>query len=291
MKKIVILGCENSHANAFLDNIRKQPTLSHIEVIGVYSDEREAAEKLHEQFGVPVMERYDEAVGKVDGVVITARHGGSHYKFAKPYIASGVPMFVDKPITVSEDEAVEFMSVLKEKGIKLTGGSCLRYDFTVQQAKQAHEQQLGGRTVGGAFRAPLSIDNPHGGFFFYSQHLVEMVLEAFGRFPKAVQVSPSKNAYTVLFHYEDFTVTGLYTVGSGDYYAVRFGVESSQGGSVEAKLLHTLYYTEFKHLVDLIDGGEMDLSYEEIFAPVFVLNAINRGITSGKLEPVNYPKA
>jgi len=103
MKKIVILGCENSHADMFLRFWKENPKYSDVEVIGVYSDECEAAEKLAAQFSVPVMETYDAAVGKVDGVIVTARHGDNHYKYAKPYIASGVPMFIDKPVTGSEE--------------------------------------------------------------------------------------------------------------------------------------------------------------------------------------------
>ena len=80
MKKIVILGCENSHADMFLGFWKQNPKYSDVDVIGVYSDERETAEKLSVQFGVPVMESYDEAVGKVDGVIVTARHGDNHYR-------------------------------------------------------------------------------------------------------------------------------------------------------------------------------------------------------------------
>ena len=115
MKRIAILGCENSHANAFLKFIREREEFSDVEVVGVYSDQKEAAEKLKEQFGVPVLEDYDDAVGQLDGLIITARHGDNHYKYAKPYIDSGIPMFIDKPITVSEAEAVEFMRRLREK--------------------------------------------------------------------------------------------------------------------------------------------------------------------------------
>ncbi len=287
MKKIVILGCENSHANAFLKCLKERADLAHIECVGVYSDDIEAAQKLHDEFGVPVMASYDEAAGKVDGVVITARHGDSHYKFAKPYLASGVPMFIDKPICNKEEEAVEFINELKKRGIKATGGSSLRHAFEITQLKQAHEHQVGGQTVGGIFRAPLSMDNPHGGFFFYSQHLVEMIVEVFGRYPKSVQVSHSGDVYTVLFHYESFTVTGVYTVGSGAYYAARFTANHSQGGAVAA-LGNEWYYSEFKVFADLLDGGEMDMRYEDLFAPVYILNAINRGIESGKIEPICY---
>ena len=52
MYKIVILGCENSHANGFLNFFKDKDD---VECIGVYSDDLEAAQKLNEQFNVPVM--------------------------------------------------------------------------------------------------------------------------------------------------------------------------------------------------------------------------------------------
>ena len=109
MKKVVILGCENSHANTFLKFIRDMDKYKDVEVLGVYSHEREASERLNAEFGVKIMENYDEYVGQVDGVIITARHGDNHLKYAKPYIRKGVTMFIDKPITISEEEAIEFI--------------------------------------------------------------------------------------------------------------------------------------------------------------------------------------
>ena len=105
MYRIVMLGVENSHANNFLSLIA-DGRYPEIEVVGVYSDEEPAVRALNEKFGVKIMQSYDEAVGQVDGVVITARHGDNHYKYAKPYLPSGVPMFIDKPITCCGAEAV-----------------------------------------------------------------------------------------------------------------------------------------------------------------------------------------
>jgi predicted dehydrogenase len=231
----------------------------------------------------------DELVGQVDGVVVTARHGNKHYEFAKPYIASGVPMFIDKPITIHEDEAVAFMQELKENNIPVTGGSMLRFNWAVRQVGIATQEEVAGKTIGGVVRAPLYPTNPNGGFYFYAQHLVEMVMTGFGRFPQAVQccVDGSLNR-VVLFHYENFTVTGYYTNGGNEYYAARFSRLGTQGGYVatntgEAQL------AEFREFAQLMyEGGKMVLSYEELIAPVFVMNAIERAAVSGNLEPVCY---
>ena len=133
MYKIAILGCENSHANGFLSLINVQKKYPDLEVIGVYSDDMEASKKLCEKFGVPVLSSYDEVLGRVDGIIITARHGDNHLKYAKPYIESGIPMFIDKPITISEQDAIDFMKDLKANNIKVCGGSvCVFYDGVIE---------------------------------------------------------------------------------------------------------------------------------------------------------------
>ncbi len=124
MKKIVILGCENSHADMFLGFMKGNEKYADLQVAGVYSDDKTAAEKLAEKYGVKVMSAYDEAVGKVDGVIVTARHGNNHYKYAAPYIKTGVPMFIDKPVSIAETDALKLARECKAAGVKLTGGSC-----------------------------------------------------------------------------------------------------------------------------------------------------------------------
>lgn len=289
MKRIVILGCENTHANGFLDIITKNADFVDIQVTGVYSEDTEAAKKLNEKYGVPVMASFDEAVGQVDGVVITARHGNKHYAYAKPYIASGVPMFIDKPITIEEDEAVAFMQELKENNVPVTGGSMLRFNFAVRQVGEATREQVAGKTIGGIVRAPLYPTNPNGGFYFYAQHLVEMVMTAFGRFPMGVECRTDDGLNrVVLFHYEDFVVTGYYTNGGNEYYAARFSRQGTQGGYV-ATNSGDAQLAEFREFAQLLyEGGKMVLSYEELIAPVFVMNAIERANLSGGLEPVCY---
>ena len=108
MYNVAILGCENSHDNSFLNLVMTRKVIENIEF-----------------------------VGKVDGIMITASHGDNHYKYAKPYIESGIPMFIDKPITCSEDEAEAFMQELKEHQVPACGGSICVFAQYVQKLKKA----------------------------------------------------------------------------------------------------------------------------------------------------------
>ena len=281
MKRIVILGCENSHADGFLRFIKECPDVyGDIQVVGVFSEEREAAEKLHDKFGVSVMNSYDEAVGMVDGVVVTARHGAKHYEYAKPYIKSGVPMFIDKPITIDEDEAIRFMRECRDAGNRLTGGSSCLHAEWVQQLRREHNEGIGGKTLGGYLRAPLHFGSVYGGFYFYAEHLVGVTSEIFGRYPKSVKAFRNGATLTVIFRYDDFDVTGVYVEGSYCYYAARSS-ESGVKGS-EYPVDDSCFKTEFSNILSLLNGGEQKISYDDMIAPVFVMNAISRSLESGE---------
>ena len=284
-KKIVILGCENSHANAFLGFIRDKEEFNDVEVIGVYSHEREAAEKLNEQFGVPVMDNYDDAVGKVDGVVITARHGDRHLMYAKPYIESGVPMFIDKPVTVKEEDAVELVELLKKNNIQVTGGSCLKYDPFVLALKRDRECNAMGKVLSGFVRAPYNKENEHGGFFFYSQHLVEMVCEIFGRFPKSVIAKEKNDHISVLFRYDDYDCTAVFTEGVHIYGAALIAERATK--SLDVSFCSDWFYREFKAYYEVLSGAKMKETYAGFVSPVFILNAIDRSLKNGCEEIVN----
>ena len=208
MYKIAILECENSHANSFIDYILNSGKIDDVEIAGVYSDEEEACKKLNEQFGVYVAKNYDEFVGKIDGLIVTARHGNNHYKYAKPYIESGIPMFIDKPITICEKEAVEFMKELKANNVPVTGGSCCVYDSYVQHVKAVANGGRYGNVLGGYVRAPLNANSNYGGFYFYAQHLVQVMCEVFGNYPDSVQMFDKGVVKTLVVRYKDYDITG-----------------------------------------------------------------------------------
>ena len=285
MKRIAILGCENSHANSFLNYIRDRKEFSDVYVVGVYSDEEAASAKLHDTYGVPVMKSFDEAVGKIDGLMITARHGDNHYKYAKPYIKSGIPMFIDKPITVSEADAVDFMKELKENGVRITGGSSLRHDKSVMAMR---DEFLGNcDTVGGFVSAPIAKSSPYGGFFFYAQHLVEMVGEIFGKYPKSVLATEKEKQITVIFRYDGFDCVGNYVEGSSVYLVSAMTKKVQK--TLECKLSadNDWFLSEFSEFYALLNGENSKIAYDDFISPVFVMNAIDRSLRSQKEEAVN----
>lgn len=281
MYKIAIIGCENSHAKTFLKIIQQE--YPDVQVLGVHSEYPGAAEKLREEFGVPVMASCDALVGQLDGLVITARHGARHYPLTKAYLDDGIPMFIDKPVTVSEEDAREFAAELTRRGIRVCGGSMLKHAGYIQELKSLVRSGKKGEALGGFFRAPIKMENEYGGFYFYAQHLIQMVGEVFGYQPKTVNACQAGEQVSCIFRYEGVTVSAVYQNESYVYYAAVNFPKKIAADEVE---LTGAANREFGEFYDLLTGGKMQQSYEELFAPVFIMNAITRSLESGKEESI-----
>jgi predicted dehydrogenase len=283
MYKIAILGCENSHANNFLRLIA-EGHYPEIEVIGIYSCEPEAVQKLHDQFGTPILNNYADAVGLVDGIMITARHGDNHYKYAKPYMDAGIPMFIDKPITCTEEEAVAFMQEAKARGIRLCGGStCAALAETRALAEDVRTEALG-VLRGGAVVSPYQPNSPYGGFTFYAQHLIEIMTTIFGEGVERVLVDGRADAMTFTARYADYSVQATYLEKISYYSASVYG-----GKGVRNEILRFTpdsFRHEMDDMLSLLRGEPMKKSYESFIYPVFVMNALMRGAQSGVWEDV-----
>ena len=286
-KRIALLGVENSHAATFLKCINTFDEFSDIEVVGIYSDEKPAVDALVEKYGVPVLENYDSAVGAVDGIIVTARHGDNHYKYAAPYIASGIPMFIDKPITCSEEEAVRMMREMRAAGVRVSGGSSLRHDPDVISLADDARNMKDGETVFGVVRAPVQMESVYGGFFFYSQHLVEMMSEIYGKYPRAVTAVRNKNNLAVTFEYEEYNTVGLFSESGSVYSAERHTQKTSRYELIGKNGMDDWFIGVFREYVSLLRGEAQGRDYTDFIAPVFVMNAIKRSVDSGKREPVN----
>ena len=284
MFKIAILGCENSHANSFLNQLKngRHPDMT---VIGVYSDEEAPCRKLHDEFGVYVMKSYDELVGQVDGIMVTARHGDNHYKYAKPYLSSGIPMFIDKPITCNGEEAVEFMREAKKYGVRLCGGSSCKYlPGVVDMAKEIADGAYGA-VRGGNVCAPLAMTSPYGGFYFYSQHLVQMMTTIFGNDVEEVSAIACNNEAAFVAKYKDFPITGSFSSEGWYYHATVFGGKGLKADKFE--FTSYPFECELDDMYDLLCGKEMKETYDEFIRSVFILNALDASMKSGKAEKVN----
>jgi hypothetical protein len=179
------------------------------------------------------------------------------------------------------------MRTLRNAGIRITGGSSLKHDKVVSELKADRQGEVGGKTLGGVVRAPIDMGSKYGGFYFYAQHLVESVLEIFGRYPLSVNAVRNENQITVTFKYDGFNVSGFFTERNYVYYACRFSEETTVGGDLVSTDEHSWFRLEFDEFYDVLMGAEQKMLYNDFISPVFVMCAIERSLNSGAEEPIN----
>ena len=279
--KLAFVGVENSHAPAFLQLIKNNPDkYADIEVAGVYSYDGAAADKLVADGLAPMAARIYGAFlnGAADCVVNTARHGDNHYEYSLPYLRAGIPMFIDKPFAMTTERAREMIAAAKAGHANICGGSCLKFAPELAELKSTVAAGELGNVLSASFSAPVNMANPYGGFFFYSQHLVQMMTAVFGNEAQSVYARARDNAVTAIVVYPHFDVT-LHYVGHC-YSASVYGDKASR--HVQIGDVSALYGPEFDELHTMLRTGIMPETYDDLLYPVSVLEALYLSYKTGR---------
>lgn len=287
MIKIGIIGTENSHALAFskIINLPNERTGKYdypdVKVVGVYGPDMVSAQAIIDEAKAEfIASSPEEFIGKVDAMIITSRKGSVHYKYALPFIELGMPVFIDKPFTVDQQEAKCIIAKAKEKGALISGGSgCkLAYDIIMLQntVKSLVEKD---KMVTGVINFSIDMDSENDGFFFYASHLTEMALASFGNDVKSVVALEKNKSVIAILRYDAYDITLNFINGSGEYTAVLFAKERNYTRNIDISFI---YEHEVEHFINMIKTKEMPQSYEDLIVPVKVMNAIVKSYQEGK---------
>ncbi len=107
---------------------RDKLRISGARVTHVYCNNRDDAEKVAECSLVDnIVDSPEELIGKVDAVIIGTDTGSDHLSMARPFVESGVPLFIDKPLCDNEADLETFKQWIKEDNKPIMSSSCFRY--------------------------------------------------------------------------------------------------------------------------------------------------------------------
>ena len=277
MFKIGIIGSENSHAAAFSEIFNLSGTYDDVRVTAIWGEDMEASRKIAEKCHVEIVRPMD-MLRQVDAVMVTSRNGALHWGYVRPFIEAGKPAFVDKPLANDYAEAKSIIDLAAEKRVPLVGGSSLKLIADTLALKEAaDEAKAKGELLGGNVYAPVSLDNPYGGFYFYSSHLIEIALTIFGYDPVAVNAVKTKAGIAAVLEYAGYAVTLNYTESAYKYG----GVVLAKGGVSGREInMGDAYAREVESFVKMLRTGESDMPARYLALPVRVLNAIEASYTA-----------
>jgi Oxidoreductase family, NAD-binding Rossmann fold len=161
-----------------------------------WTQDPESTKKLCAACRIPNgLDNYLEFLGKVDAVIIARDDFESHLQMARPFLEAGLPVFIDKPLSLEVSELRVFKPYL-EKG-QLMSCSGMRYarELDEPRANLAAYGQL--KLIRGAI--VLSWEK-------YGVHLLEAIFAITPAHPVSVRMLPTKHASAAILMDDDVLI-------------------------------------------------------------------------------------
>ncbi len=139
--RLGIIGTDTSHVGAFTKLLNDPNAKGYIpgaRVVAAYkggSKDVESsisrvdkyAQELTEKWGVEIVPDIKTLLGKVDAILLESVDGRPHLAQAKEVIAAGKPLFIDKPLASTYEDAKEIARLAKAAGVPWFSASSLRW--------------------------------------------------------------------------------------------------------------------------------------------------------------------
>ncbi len=122
------------HADKYAD-------LENSELIAVVDADQDTANSIAQKHNVDAYTDYKPLLGKVDAVSIAAPTT-LHHQIAKDFLSNGAHVLIEKPITVTVEEADELVELAKSKNLLIQVGHLERFNAAILDVDQVLEKPL-----------------------------------------------------------------------------------------------------------------------------------------------------
>ncbi len=289
--KIGFIEPDSSHGERFSEIFNLEGHARHwpdsgARVHAVWGTDPARVKEVADYGRLPVVADSPEQVAEeCDYVFVLARHAGKHLDETKPVIAAGKPLFVDKPLTGTPDDARELISLADEAGVTVTSFSTLRYASDTLKYAAAVEEASPVRFA--TYLGPASRTSPYGGIAFYAIHTVELMLHFHGTDVASivamehVEGADDSNIVAVCT-YADGTLVTLGLLGDATYH-FRLTAVGREGVADMPLELNDNYLRGMQELMPILRGEKPPgVTGEEMLRAVQICEAIEQSLTTGE---------
>jgi len=186
--RLGMIGLDTSHVIGFTNYLNNPKNNTGCKVVAAFPggspDFKASADRvgkftaeLRDKHGVEMVATIEELCQKVDGVLLESVDGRPHLAQARPVIAAGKPLFVDKPVAANLTDVVEIFRLAKEKNVPIWSSSAFRFGKGVAGART--DEALG-KIVGCDVFGSSSWTEHHPDLYLYGIHPVEALFTVMG---------------------------------------------------------------------------------------------------------------
>ncbi len=244
--RLGLIGLDTSHVTAFTSRFNEKDNPNHVpggKVVAAFKggsadipssrDRVDGYTKtLVEKYGVKLYEDIGELCKQVDAVLVTSVDGRPHLAQARPVIAAGKPVFIDKPVAGSLKDAIEIYRLAREAGVPCFSSSSLRWYPGVVEVAQADVGEVRAAISYG----PAPTEPHHPSLFWYGIHPTESLFTVMGPGCESVVATATGDSMVVTGKWSGERVGTLHGIRGGPaaYKVTAFGTkgiaEQKSGG-------------------------------------------------------------
>ena len=279
--RLGIVGTDTSHAPAFtrLLNVDSPNRIPGARVVAAYKGgsrdlpdsanrvEKFAAE-LVEKYGVELVPDIPTLCKKVDAVLLESVDGRVHLEQAKQVIACGKPMFIDKPLASTLEDARAIAELARKANVRWFSSSSLRFSNVVEGVRMP---DVRGVTVWG----PGPIEKTHAlDMSWYGIHAVEMLYTLMGTGCETVSRTFDKDQEVVVGRWKDGRIGTVRLLRPyGPFGAVTFGPKDTKQSDPRGQ---TDYRPLLVKVVEFLKGGPAPVAEAETLEIFAFMDAAQR---------------
>ncbi|MBL8025229.1 MAG: Gfo/Idh/MocA family oxidoreductase [Fibrobacteres bacterium] len=267
-----IVGAENSHAAAVANLINVQKKIKGFRVTQIWGETPAFAESAALKGEIPIIvNKPEHMIGQIDCVMIDHRDGKYHLPVAEKFIKAGLPVFVDKPLSVSLKEAKTFLKLRKKYKVPVTTLSAMPLQTAFLTLCREVKKIGDCRLI--SFVGPGDFKSKYSGLFFYFIHQVDMMVDLMGGAPVYVQVTKCGNSCTSQCEYKDGRVVTL----TMDPSVSKFHVTAIGSNSIYAQEVATdpdVHLASAKIFTRMFTTGKEPFSDTRMLLPIATLEAM-----------------
>ena len=223
-----MIGMDTSHCRVFTEMFHDKKAEGHVpgvRVVAAYPTISPDIEKsaagvesykkiLSEKWGVKMVGSVAELIDQnVDVFMIESVDGRRHLPEFKSIVATGKPVYIEKPLAASVADAKEISKIVKETKIPCMNGSALRYDPAFQ--KFLAEPDKHGKVIGCDAYSPAHLEKTNPGLFWYGVHGVEILFTIMGRGCKSVRCTSTPDSDLAIGVWDDGRIGSMRGIRAG----------------------------------------------------------------------------
>ena len=285
--RLGLVGTDTSHSPAFAAAFNDPSSPQHVagaRIVALYRggspdlpSSRDRIDnftaQLRDKYGVEIVGSIAELCARVDGVLLTSLDGRVHLAQAREIIAAGKPLFIDKPLASTLDDAREIARLAKAAGVPWFSTSTLRYGVTALKGAD-----ISGVDVWG----PGPLEEHHQlDLSWYAIHEAEMLFTILGRGCEDVTRTASADADVVTCRWRDGRIGPMRALRPYSEYGAVIFRKNPKRQDVDMKTITPDAHALDEELVKFFQTKVPPVANEDTLELIAFLDAAQRSKEAG----------